>query len=103
MSSGSTVATPSPDASELVVVKFGGPSLATRDRLRAVARRLVDLHEEGNRVVCVLSARGHTTDRLLGLARALAAEPDPRELDALLAAGEAISCALVAIRIHALG
>jgi len=100
MPSGGTASTL---ARELVVVKFGGTSLATRDQLRAVARRLVDLHEDGKRVVCVLSARGHTTDRLFGLARSLAADPDPRELDALLAAGEAISCALVAIRIHALG
>src|SRR5919198_4327103 len=91
------------DEPELVVVKVGGSSLGTQDQLDAVARRLVHLHEEGKRVVCVLSARGRTTDRLLDLARAMAAEPAPRELDALLAAGEAISCALVAIRIHALG
>lgn len=103
MPSESTAATPTPDARELVVVKFGGTSLATRDQLRAVARKLVDLHEDGNRVVCVLSARGHTTDRLIDLARSMAAEPDPRELDVLLAAGESISCAVVAIRIRGLG
>jgi aspartate kinase len=96
-------AIPAPEDRELVVVKFGGTSLATRAQLRAVARRLVELHEDGKRVVCVLSARGRTTDRLLHLARSLAPEPEPRELDALLAVGESISCALVAIRIHALG
>src|SRR5436853_2393808 len=96
-------AIPAPEDRELVVVKFGGTSLATRAQLRAVAQRLVDLHEDGKRVVCVLSARGRTTDRLLDLARSLAPEPDPRELDALLAIGESISCTLVAIRIHALG
>jgi aspartate kinase len=96
-------AAPSPEDRELVVVKFGGTSLATRAQLREVARKLVDLHEDGKRVVCVLSARGRTTDRLLDLARSLAPEPDPRELDALLAVGESISCTLVAIRIHTLG
>ena len=91
------------DEPELVVVKVGGSSLGTQDQLDAVARRLVHLHEEGKRVVCVLSARGRTTDRLLRLARSMAAEPDPRELDALLAVGESLSCALAAIRIRALG
>jgi aspartate kinase len=91
------------DEAEIVVVKFGGTSVATAELIRVVAGRLVELHEGGQRVVCVLSAMGDTTDRLIGLARTMAGDPDPRELDALLAVGESISCALAAIRIRELG
>ncbi|MBB5803454.1 aspartate kinase [Saccharothrix ecbatanensis] len=86
-----------------VVWKFGGTSVGDVDRLRAVAARLVAAKREGKQVVAVLSAMGGSTDDLVGLAMELSAEPDPRELDALLSVGESISCALAAIAVRELG
>jgi aspartate kinase len=86
-----------------VVMKFGGTSVAGPERLKAVARRLVDAREHGNRVVAVLSAMGSTTDELLDLARAISDRPNARELDMLISVGERISCALAAMAIHDLG
>jgi aspartate kinase len=87
----------------LVVQKFGGTSVADPDRLKSVARRLVAAHEEGNRVVGVLSAMGQSTDELIDLAHAVSPEPDARELDMLVSVGERISCALAAMAIIDLG
>jgi aspartate kinase len=87
----------------LVVQKFGGTSVAGPERLRAVARRLVDAREQGHDVVGVLSAMGSATDELVALAHAVSPVPDPRELDMLLSAGERISCALAAMAIVDLG
>jgi aspartate kinase len=86
-----------------VVMKFGGTSVAGPERLRRVAKRLVSAHEEGNRVVAVLSAMGATTDELISLAHQVSARPDPRELDMLISVGERISCALAAMAINDLG
>jgi aspartate kinase len=86
-----------------VVMKFGGTSVGDPERLKRVAARLVAAREEGNRVVGVLSAMGHTTDELLDLAAQVSATPDPRELDMLVSVGERISCALAAMVIHDLG
>jgi aspartate kinase len=86
-----------------VVMKFGGTSVGDPDRLKRVAARLVATREEGNRVVGVLSAMGHTTDELLDLARQVSPTPHPRELDMLVSVGERISCALAAMVIHDLG
>jgi aspartate kinase len=86
-----------------VVMKFGGTSVAGPQRLKAVARRLVETHERGNRVVGVLSAMGDTTDDLLDLAHEISEQPDPRELDMLISVGERISCALAAMAIVDLG
>jgi len=86
-----------------VVMKFGGTSVAGTERLRGVARRLVDAREQGSRVVGVLSAMGDTTDELLDLAHAISERPQPRELDMLISVGERISCALAAMAIHDLG
>ena len=86
-----------------VVLKFGGTSVAGPERLRGVARRLVAYHEDGNRVVAVLSAMGATTDELTTLAHQVSARPDPRELDMLISVGERISCALAAMAINDLG
>ena len=73
------------------------------ERLKDVARRLVGAREAGNRVVGVLSAMGHTTDELIGLAHEVSEHPDPRELDMLVSVGERISCALAAMAIDDLG
>ena len=71
--------------------------------LRAVAGRLVAARRQGTQVVAVLSAMGGTTDELARQAYDLSAEPQPRELDALLSAGEMMSCALAAMAVHDLG
>jgi aspartate kinase len=89
--------------SELVVMKFGGTSVADAQRIKRAARRIVERREAGARVVAVLSARGKTTDELLAMAEEVSAAPDARELDMLLSTGERISCALCAMAIHDLG
>jgi len=86
----------------LIVQKYGGTSVGDLDRIRNVAQRVRETRAAGNDVVVVVSARGGVTDRLLGDARALHAEPDPRELDMLLSVGEQETIALLAIALHAL-
>jgi len=86
-----------------IVMKFGGTSVADSEKIKAVARRLVDAREAGHRVVGVLSAMGRTTDELIALAHEVSPNPDPRELDMLQSVGERISCALAAMAIHDLG
>ncbi len=88
---------------DVVVMKFGGTSVAGPDRLKTVARRLAEARRRGGRVVAVLSAMGDTTDELLGLARQVSADPQPRELDMLVSVGERISCALCAMALIDLG
>jgi aspartate kinase len=87
----------------LVVMKFGGTSVADTDKIKNVARRLVAAREAGNRVVGVLSAMGHTTDELIELALQISENPHPREYDMLVSVGERISNALCAMAIRDLG
>jgi aspartate kinase len=87
----------------MVVMKFGGTSVADAERLKRAARRIVDRREQGARVVAVLSARGKTTDELIAMAEEVSPAPDPREMDMLLSSGERISCALCAMAINDLG
>jgi aspartate kinase len=87
----------------IVVMKFGGTSVADAERIKRAARRIVAKREEGNRVVAVLSARGKTTDELIAMAEEVSPEPHPREMDMLLSTGERISCALCAMAINDLG
>jgi aspartate kinase len=87
----------------VIVMKFGGTSVADAARIVRAARRIVDRRESGARVVAVLSARGATTDELIAMAAEVSATPDPREMDMLLSTGERISCALCAMAIHDLG
>ncbi len=91
------------EAPGTVVMKFGGSSVADPEKVRHVARRLVEAHERGMRVVGTVSAMGSTTDSLLELAHEVSPSPNPRELDMLLSTGERIACALVAMAIHDLG
>jgi aspartate kinase len=86
-----------------VVMKFGGTSVADAERLKHAARRIVAKREAGYRVVAVLSARGHETDRLIADAYEVSPRPDPREMDMLLSTGERVSCALCAMAINDLG
>ncbi len=86
-----------------IVQKFGGSSLATPDRIRNVASRVVSAHRTGAQVVVVVSAMGNTTDELTDLAREINSSPPAREMDMLLTAGERISIALTAMAIAAHG
>jgi aspartate kinase len=87
----------------IIVMKFGGTSVADAERLKRAAARIVAQREAGHRVVAVLSARGQTTDELIAMAEEVSPAPDPREMDMLLSTGERISCALCAMAIHDLG
>jgi aspartate kinase len=87
----------------LVVQKFGGTSVANAERIMAAARRAIRAKQAGNAVIVVVSARGDTTDDLIELAREITDQPPAREMDMLLATGEQISIALMAMAIQTLG
>ena len=87
----------------IVVQKYGGSSVADVDKIRVVAERVMRTKSEGHDVVVVVSAMGATTDDLLALAKKVSANPDRRELDMLLSAGERISMALLSLAIRELG
>ncbi len=87
----------------LIVQKYGGTVSGSPKRIKDIADRVVATHEMGNQVVVVISAMEGETDRLLGLARAMAKEPDGREQDVLLSAGEQVSAAMLALAIRAMG
>lgn len=86
----------------LVVQKYGGSSVATTEKIAAVAKRVAERAKDAQMVV-VVSAMGDTTDELISMAKQLCASPDDRELDKLLATGEQASSALLAIALHNLG
>ncbi|HEY3921600.1 MAG TPA: aspartate kinase [Gaiellaceae bacterium] len=86
-----------------IVQKYGGTSVGDPERLKHVARRVVETVEAGNSVCAVVSAMGDTTDDLLALATQVSAQPHPRELDVLLTSGERISMALLSMAINDLG
>jgi aspartate kinase len=88
---------------QVIVQKYGGTSVATTERIRAVAQRILRAREGGHGVVAVVSAMGHTTDDLLRMAQGLTPVPNARELDLLLTAGERIAMSLLAIAINSLG
>ena len=87
----------------IIVQKYGGTSVAGPERIQNVAARVCRAVDAGNQVVVVVSAQGDTTDQLLEMARAISPRPPKRELDMLLATGEQISIALLAMAIDALG
>ena len=87
----------------IVVQKYGGSSLATVEKLKQVAAKIVATRREGFGVVVVVSAMGNSTDDLLGLAREVSSNPPKRELDMLLSAGERISMSLMSTAIADLG
>ncbi len=90
-------------AADIVVMKFGGTSVAGAEQIKRAAGRIVAAREAGNRVVAVLSARGKTTDELVAAAHEISERPVAREMDMLLSTGERISCALCAMAIHDMG
>jgi aspartate kinase len=87
----------------LVVMKFGGSSVAGAERIKRVARRIARERTNGSDLVVVVSAMGDTTDELLALAAGITDDPDPRELDVLLATGEHQSATLVSMALHSMG
>jgi aspartate kinase len=87
----------------IVVQKYGGSSVADATRIQQVAARIMRTRAAGYDVAVVVSAMGDTTDELLTLARTVSANPDRRELDMLLSAGERISMALLSMAIRELG
>jgi len=88
---------------KIIVQKFGGTSVADTDKIKNVARTVIREKENGNDVVVVVSAMGHTTDYLVKMAHDLNPNPSGREMDMLLSTGEGVSIALLAIAIQSAG
>ncbi len=87
----------------LVVMKFGGSSVADSDKMKLVASRVIDKKKKGNKVVVVVSAPGDTTDDLITMSEKITSDPNPREMDMLLATGEQVSISLLAMTIQSQG
>jgi aspartate kinase len=87
----------------VIVQKYGGTSVGTAARIRRVSRRIAATVQRGHQVVAVVSAMGHTTDRLIALAQSINPEPPARELDMLVANGETITAPLVAMCLEGMG
>lgn len=85
---------------KIVVVKYGGSSIATTDKIKRVAGRIIKKREEGYHVVVIVSAMGKTTDNLISLAKGITDNPSPREMDMLLTTGEQISIALLSMALN---
>ena len=87
----------------LIVMKFGGSSVGTPERMQRVAQRIIERQQEGNKIVVVVSAMGDTTDDLIDQSKTLNPNPSAREMDMLLTVGEQISIALLSMTIEAAG
>ena len=87
----------------LIVQKFGGTSVGSIERIHSVAEKIIEAKNDGNQVVVVVSAMSGETNRLVDLANQIDCVPNARELDVLLAAGEQVSMALLAMTLHKLG
>jgi aspartate kinase len=87
----------------LIVQKYGGTSVANPGRINAVAASVIRRSRQGDQLLVVVSAMGDATDDLIALAKSVTAKPDPREMDVLLATGEQVSIALLAMAIKARG
>lgn len=87
----------------LIVQKYGGTSVGTAERIRAVARRVARYKSLGHQVVVVVSAMSGETNRLIGLAKEIMEEPDPRELDVMVSTGEQVSIGMTALALIDLG
>jgi len=87
----------------LIVQKYGGTSVGSTERIKNVARRVAKFKAKGHQVVVVLSAMSGETNRLIGLAKEIQANPDPRELDVILSTGEQVTIGLLAMALKELG
>ena len=88
---------------DIIVQKFGGTSVADTDKIKNVARAVIKEKNNGNKVVVVVSAMGHTTDVLVKMAKEITPNPSLREMDMLLSTGEGVSIALLAMALQAQG
>ena len=88
---------------KVIVQKFGGTSVADTEKIKNVAKTVIKEKNNGNDVVVVVSAMGHTTDYLVKMAKDLSPNPSGREMDMLLSTGEGVSIALLAMAIQAQG
>ena len=86
-----------------IVQKYGGTSVGTPDRIRAVAQRIKLVWDQGHEVAVVASAMSGETNRLLALGREISANPSPRELDSMVSTGEQVSCAMLAMALQEIG
>lgn len=84
----------------LYVLKFGGTSVGSIERIEAVAEKVMNYHEQGHQVVVVVSAMSGETNRLVALAQQMKAQPTPSELDVILATGEQVTTGLLAMALH---
>lgn len=89
--------------SPLIVLKFGGSSVADADKIKKVASRIIEKKEQGFQVVAVVSAMGDTTDHLIDIAKSVSDDPPDREMDMLMSIGEQISMAILCMAIEAMG
>jgi aspartate kinase len=87
----------------LIVLKFGGSSVADAEKIKKVASRVIAKKDAGNDVVVVVSAMGDTTDHLVDLAKSVSENPPDREMDMLMSSGEQISMAILSMAIEAMG
>ena len=87
----------------LIVQKYGGTSVANPERIRNVAKRVARYKAMGHQIVVVVSAMSGETNKLIALAKEVMAEPDPRELDVMVATGEQVTCAMTSLALMELG
>ncbi len=87
----------------LIVHKYGGTSVGSTERIKNVARRIAKWSRAGHQIVVVVSAMSGETNRLIGLAKELQAEPDPRELDVIASTGEQVTIGLLAMALKGIG
>ena len=87
----------------LIVHKYGGTSMGSVERIKTVAQRVAKWHAAGHQMVVVPSAMSGETNRLIGLAKEIQSQPDPRELDMLASTGEQVSVGLLAMALKAIG
>jgi aspartate kinase len=87
----------------LIVHKYGGTSMGSTERIKNVAKRVAKWHDAGHQIVVVPSAMSGETNRLIGLAKEIMSQPDPRELDMLASTGEQVSVALLSMALQSIG
>jgi aspartate kinase len=87
----------------LIVQKYGGTSVGSIERIQAVAERVAQCHKQGNQIVVAVSAMSGETNRLIGLAQEIDAQPAAREMDVLVSTGEQVTIALLCMALHKIG
>ena len=88
---------------DIIVLKFGGSSVADNEKLKIVADKITNMYDKNNNIVVILSAQGKMTDKLIGEAKELAKDVEKREMDALVSCGEQMAAAKLSILLNSLG